>query len=166
VISTRVDASDLEDMARALKYEQDGQQMRRDMLRNLKAAIRPAEAEAKAGIMSMGSAGLTAGRSLRSAIAAQVKSEARLTGRTAGVRVKVRKRNMPRGFVNAPKRTNSPRGWRHPTLGRDASGAPLWVHQVGRPGWFDTPMHAHSLEYREAIHQALESTSRRLTRRV
>lgn len=166
MIPVRVDASDLEDLARALKYEQDGREMRRDLLRNLKAAIKPAEAEAKAGIMAMGSAGLTGGRSLRAAIASQIKSEARLSGRTAGVRVKARKRGMPRGFANAPKRTNSAKGWRHPTFRRDASGSALWVHQVGRPGWFDTPMHAHSLQYREAVHQALESTARRLTRRV
>jgi hypothetical protein len=166
MIRARVDASDLEDMARALRYEQDGREMRRDLLRNLRVAIKPAEAEAKTGILSMGSAGLHTGRSLRAAIAAQVKSEARLTGRSVGIRVKARKRGMPRGFANAPKRTNSARGWRHPTLGRGATGAATWVHQTGKPGWFDTPMHSHSLQYREAVHQALESTARRLTRRV
>lgn len=166
MIRARVDASDLEDMARALRYEQDGQQMRRDLMRNLKAAVEPAQAQAKAGIMSMGSAGLTSGKSLRAAIASQIKTESRLTGRTVGVRVKAKKRGMPRGFTNAPKRTNSAKGWRHPTFARDETGASRWVHQTGRPGWFDDPLHSRSLQYREAIHQALESTARRLTRRV
>lgn len=165
MIRMGLDASDLKDMASAIKREADSKQLRRDLMRNLRQAVKPAENEAKSSIMAMGSAGLRTGPSLRSAIARQVKSETRLSGKYAGIRVKVRKRNMPRGFVNAPKRTNSAKGWRHPTFGRDADGATRWVHQLGKPRWFDDPMQAHAPEYRAAVHQAMEETANRLARK-
>jgi hypothetical protein len=162
MISVLVDSYDLKKLVAVLRTEENGKLLRRDLAKNIRRALAPAVREAKAGIMAMASAGIPAeGEPLRAAIARQVKAEARLSGRSAGARVKAKKRGMPRGFVNAPKRTNRAKGWRHPVHGRD-----VWVHQIGRPDWFDGPMQRNKGEYRRAVIHAMGETARRISRRV
>jgi hypothetical protein len=160
VIEVRVDSSDLRRLGLALRVEENGKQLRRDLTKEIRRALAPAVAEARAGIMAMGSSGPSAGVPLRAAIARQVRAEARLSGRTPGARVKAKKRGMPRGFVNAPKRTNRAAGWRHPVYGHG------WAQQFGRPGWFDEPMQRNKGAYRAAVIKAMGDTARRVTRRV
>lgn len=181
-----VSSPDLVDLAVAIKYEEDGAVMRRDLLRGLRAAVKPAVDEAKSSIMSMDAGGLRqqsngswhlgskkqAGGSLRRAIARQVTTEVNLTQRKAKVKVKVRKRNMPRGFVNAPKAVSLPQGWRHPVVQRGLRGAegplppPKWVQQIGKPGWFDEPLRSHRAQYRAAIQAAMQRTADRIAGKV
>ncbi|HET6262352.1 MAG TPA: hypothetical protein VFG99_08960 [Chloroflexia bacterium] len=114
--------------------------------------------------MSMPSGGLRQpGGGLRAAIARQVTTEVSATRRSAKVKVKVRKRNMPRGFRNAPRAVNSPAGWRHPVLG---SGGTRWVSQLGKPGWFDEPLRSHRVAYQRAVRQAMDATADRIARRT
>lgn len=174
MIRAGVSSPDLVDLAVAIRYEQDGAVMRRELLQGLRAAVRPAIQEAKSSIMSMDSGGLRQpGGSLRRAIAKQVTSEVSLTQRKAKVKVKVRKRAMPRGFVNAPKTVSLPGGWRHPVvqrpLARGAQGpmpAPRWVQQMGKPGWFDEPLRSHRAAYRAAVQAAMDRTADRIARKV
>lgn len=173
VVRTEVSAPDLVDLAVAIKYEQDGAVMRRDLLRGLRAAVHPAVDEAKSSIMSMEAHGLKQpGGSLRAAIKRQVTTEISLTQKRAKVKVKVRKRQMPRGFENAPKAVSLPGGWRHPVVQRGLRGAegpakpPVWVHQVGKPGWFDEPLRSHRDKYRAAVQAAMQRTADRIARKV
>jgi len=161
VIEYRVDASDLQRLTRALRSHEDGKALRRGLTKEIRGALAPAVAEAKSAILGMSSSGLSEGGSLRTAIARQIKAEARLSGRSAGARVKAKKRGMPRGFANAPKRTNRAAGWRHPVYGRDA-----WVQQLGKPGWFDDSMQGNRAAYRAAVIQAMGNVARQITRRV
>lgn len=162
MIGLRVYSDDLAGLTRALRSAEDGKKLRRDLAKEIRKALSPAVAEAKAGVMSMDSAGSGGGEPLRPAIAAQVKAQARLSGRSAGAKVRVRKRGMPRGFDNAPRRTNRAKGWRHPVFGdRDT-----WVHQVGKPDWFDDPMRRGAPRYRAAVVRAMADTARRITRRA
>jgi hypothetical protein len=164
MIRTEVTSPDLVDLAVAIKYEEHGAVMRRELLRNLRAAVKPAVAEAKASIMSMPSGGLRQpGGSLRRAIARQVATEVSLTQRKAKVKVKVRKRNMPRGFENAPKAVSMAGGWRHPVIG---TGGDRWVTQIGKPGWFDEPLRSRRATYRAAVEQAMQATANRIARRT
>jgi hypothetical protein len=157
-----VDAEALRTLGRVLGEEADGKKLRRDLAKEMRGALAPAVSAAKAGIMSMGSSGLpTVGAPLRASIARQIKAEARLSGRSTGARIKVTKRKMPRSFDNAPKRTNSAKGWRRRVFGSDT-----WVQQMGHPGWFDDPMKHNATKYRAAILQAMEGAARRITRRV
>lgn len=153
------DTEVLRALGRALGAEADGKKLRRDLAKGMRKALDPAVAQAKAGIMAMSSGGLArTGPPLRSAIARQVKAEARLSGRSTGARVKARKRSMPRGFANAPKRTNSTKGWRRQIYGRG-----VWVEQKGRPGWFDDPMQRNAKQYRAAVFDAMQAAAQRIS---
>lgn len=164
MIGLEVDTADLKRLSAALRAEENGAQLRRDLTTAIRRSLRPAVAEAKSSIRSMpstGGLGKAAGGGLRQAIARRVRAEARLGGRTVGARVKVVKVGMPRGFINAAKRTNRAAGWRHPVFGRDR-----WVHQTGLPNWFDGPMQRNKAVYREAVKHAMADTARRITRRA
>jgi hypothetical protein len=159
MIGMTVDTSALQTLGRALGAEADGKKLRRDLAKNMRTALAPAVAQAQSGIKSMSSGGLPhTGPPLRAAIARQVKAEARLSGRSTGARVKARKKSMPRGFANAPKRTNSHKGWRRQVYGRGA-----WVTQRGRPGWFDEPMKRNAKQYRAAVLAAMEQAAKRIS---
>lgn len=174
VVRAEVTSPDLVDLAVAIKYEEDGAVMRREFVRNLRAAVDPAAKEAKASIMSMPSGGLRQdGGSLRAAVAKQVKTQVSLTTRKAAVKVKIKKNKYPRGFNNAPKALQLAGGWRHPVvqkpLGKGVHGplpAPRWVKQVGKPGWFDEPLRSHRARYRAAVEEAMQHTADRIARKV
>lgn len=168
----QVDADDIRKAAETLDREQNGLQLRRELAANLRDAVRPAVDAARGAILSMSDHGLAAeGEPLRAAIASKIRAKARLTGRGAGVRVSVPKKGMPRGFANAPKRTNSAKGWRHPVppprLPDGVQGPlrpPVWVHQIGKPGWFDDTLRRHRKEYRQAVKRAVDSAAQRISR--
>lgn len=165
MIRTSVSSDDLADLASAIRFEDNGAVLRRELLQNLRKAVKPAVTGAKASIMSMDSGGRSqAGGSLRRAIARQITTETKLSAKSAKVRVKVKKKNMPRGFKNAPKAVSLPGGWRHPTFTRYADGSRKWVPQIGKPGWFDDPMQRHRAEYRAAIKAAMDHTAARIAR--
>jgi hypothetical protein len=174
-VRVEMSSPDLVDLAIAIKYEQDGAVMRRDLLRNLRAAVKPAVEEAKASIMALPVGGLRQhsdgkwhlgtkkqpGGSIRSAIRKQVTTEISLSPRSAKVKVKVRKRNMPRNFKNAPKAFQLAGGWRHPVFDQDR-----WVAQIGKPGWFDVPLRSHRARYKAAVEAAMRQTADRIARKV
>lgn len=151
----------LEALVRALRAEEDGKQLRRDLGKNMRAALRPAAAEAKSGIMSMSSAGLGTSPALRSSIAKRIRPEVKLGGRWTGARVKARKTPNVRGFSQAPRRTQRPAGWRTQTFGNGE-----WRTQHGRLRWFDEAMQANAGEYRDAVLQAMEDMARRIANRA
>lgn len=162
MIGLTTDTDDLRDLARALGAEADGKKLRRELTTNIRKALAPAVAEAKSSILSMTSGGLAHdGPPLRAAIARQVKAQARVTGRSAGAKVRVTKKGMPREFAWAARRTNRSKGWRHPVYGTDT-----WVSQTGKPGWFDDPMQRNRAMYRKAVREAMAQSARRITRRV
>lgn len=155
------DAQRLEQVATAIRFEEDGKQLRKDMLTNLRAAVEPAIPVIKAGVMSMSGHGRVS-PSLSTTVANKVRVATRLTGDRAGVRVSIGKAGMPRGFRNAPKRLNRAEGWRHPVFGnRD-----VWVSQRGVPGYFDLPLQDRRDELRAAVVRAVEDMSERLARRA
>lgn len=163
MIALEADASALKRVATALNAEADGKALRRDLGKNIRKALAPAVAEARAGIRSMSSAGLPVeGGGLRQAIARRIRAQAKLSGRTPGARVRVSKRGMPRGFELAARRTNRRKGWRHPVYGNRN----VWVSQLGKPGWFDDPMRRGRPRYRAAVLAALNESARRITRKV
>lgn len=163
VVKLTVDQKALVALGRALKAEADGREMRRDLIRELRKPLAPAISEIKAGVMAMPSAGLPVaeGPPLRASVARRIRPEVKLSGRAPGVRIKARKTENVRGFRNAPKRLNSPKGWRHPVWGRD-----VWVQQLGQPRFFDEPIERRRGEFRGAVVRAMHDTARRLSIRV
>lgn len=149
-------------LGKALKREADGKELRKDLIRELKKPLAPAVAEIKSGLLSMSSAGLPReGESLRRAAARRITSQVKLSGFAPGVRIRARKTPAVRDFANAPKRLNSPKGWRRRIYGRDQ-----WVTQVSsNPHYFDDPLRHRRDEFRRAVLAAMEATAARIAQR-
>jgi hypothetical protein len=161
-VELTVQQQGLQELARALKAEADGKALRKDLMKQLKAAVEPIREKARSNLMSIGSAGLTEGASLRTAVASQLKAETRLSGRSAGVRLRVRRKGMPRGFVNAPKALNTPKGWRHQVYGRD-----VFVQQIAVPAeWFDRAAREGRKPAQKAAMEAVEAMAQRVADRA
>lgn len=161
-VALSVEQQGLQALGRALKDEADGKQLRKELSKKLREALEPIKEEARSNLMGIASAGLSQGAPLRSAVASQMKAEARLSGRNTGARLKVRRKGMPRGFHNAPKALNNPQGWRHRVYGRD-----VWTQQVALPSeWFDRATRAHRDDAAEAAMEAVEDMAQRIATRT
>lgn len=152
-----VDQKQLRRVYAALRAEEDGKELSRDLVRELRDVAEPAAEAARAAILSMGSHS-EALPGLRGTVAHHTRVKVRLTGKRPGVMVRVDKNGMPRGFRNAPKRLNSARGWRHQVFGNPD----VWVSQRGKPGWFDDTMKKFTAEAREAAGHALDKVAKRI----
>lgn len=149
-------------LVRAIRAEEDGKQLRKELARNMRDVLKPAAAEAKSAIMSMPSGGLMpSAPALRPAIAKRIRPEVKLGGRWSGARVKAFKTKNIRNFPNAPKRTNRASGWRHPVFGNRDN----WVTQHGKLEWFDRAFQGREGTYRAAVEQAMEDMARRIADR-
>ncbi len=146
-------------VAAALDAEADGHEWRRELATELHAALAPGVDAARAAVLSMPGGLPHAGEPLRQAVAAAVTADIRLSGSSAGARIRARKSGMPRGFTNAPKRLNG-RGWRHPVFSPD-----VWVAQRGAPGWFDNTLRPLRPAMRAAAERALQARAQRIARR-
>ncbi|MFC6017214.1 hypothetical protein ACFP2T_13480 [Plantactinospora solaniradicis] len=162
MIELSVDAQALQALGRRLRDEEDGKKLRRDLAKNLRAALEPAKDEVRSALMGMATAGLEVdGAPLRTTVLKGLKAEARLTGRKTGARLKIKKTPELRNFKNAPKRLNSKKGWRHRVFGQD-----VWVTQVGEREYFDRTIRTGQGRYRAAVRAAMAETARRITRKV
>lgn len=151
----------LDALVRAIRAEEDGKQLRKDLAKNMREALKPGAQQAKNSIMAMVSVkGATP--SLRTSIAKKIRPEVKLGGHWSGARVKAFKTKNIRGFPNAPKRTNRASGWRHPVFGnRD-----VWVAQRGKLEWFDRSFRGRENIYNEAVAEAMEDMARRIADRA
>ncbi|KOG73555.1 hypothetical protein ADK77_08490 [Streptomyces antibioticus] len=152
----------LDALVRAIRAEEDGKALRKELARNMREALKPAAAEAKSQIMSMSSAGLPTAPALRSSIARKIRPEVKLGGRWSGARVKAFKTKNVRGFPNAPKRTNRAGGWRHPVWGNRE----VWIQQHGKVDWFDRSFQGREGVYKAAAEAAMENMARRIVARA
>ncbi|QJT01788.1 hypothetical protein G9272_16950 [Streptomyces asoensis] len=149
-------------LTRAIRAEEDGKQLRKELAANMRDALRPGAAEAKSSIMSLSSAGLPTAPALRSSVARKIRPEVKLGGRWSGARVKAFKTKNVRGFPNAPKRLNRAGGWRHPVYGNRE----IWVQQHGKVDWFDRAFEGREGHYKEAVEAAMENMAQRLAARA
>ncbi len=160
-VELRMQAKGLDSLLGAIRAEEDGKQLRKELAGNLRKALKPAAEQAKSGIMSMASAGPSTSPALRSSIAKKIRPEVKLGGRWTGARVKARKTPNIRRFANAPKRTQSSKGWRTQTFGRGE-----WRVQRGRVEWFDRAMASDKAIYQRACMDAMEAMAARIASRA
>jgi hypothetical protein len=149
-------------LTRAIRAEEDGKQLRKELARDMREALKPGAAEAKSSIMSLSSAGLPTAPALRSSVAKKIRPEVKLGGRWSGARVKAFKTKNVRNFPNAPKRLNRAGGWRHPVFGLRE----VWVQQHGKVDWFDRAFEGREGQYRAAVEAAMENMARRIASRA
>ncbi|AVH58661.1 MULTISPECIES: hypothetical protein [Streptomyces] len=161
-IDLSVSCDGLQALVRAIRQEADGKELRKELAKNMRDALKPAAVQAKSGIASMASGGAGPGTSpaLRSAIAKKIRPEVKLGGRWTGARVKARKTPTVRGFANAPKRTQSDT-WRTQSWGNG-----VWRNQPGKLNWFDRATSAHKAEYKQAVFEAMEAMAERIANRA
>lgn len=149
-------------LTRAIRAEEDGKQLRKELAADMRNALKPAAAEAKSSIMAASSSGLPTAPALRSSIAKKIRPEVKLGGRWSGARVKAFKTRNVRNFPNAPKRMNRAGGWRHPVFG----SREVWVQQRGKVDWFDRSFEGREGVYKQAVEAAMENMARRLAARA
>lgn len=153
----------LDSLVAAIRAEEDGKQLRKDLAKEMREALKPGAAHAKSAVMGMVSAGgLPTAPALRSSIARKIRPEVKLGGRWSGARVKAFKTKNVRGFPNAPKRTNRASGWRHPLFGNRE----VWVQQRGKIGWFDRSFQGREGLYKQAVEAAMNNMAQRIASRV
>jgi len=150
----------LESVIFALQQEQDAKALRRDFGEQLREAVEPALPVIRGELMAMGGS-ISASPPLRSTVASQLATKVRYSGASPGVRVSISRGGMPRGFSDAARRINQGE-WKHPVYGRPGSD----VTQIGKQGFFDTPLQDRKEEMRRAVLQAIESMADRLASRA
>ncbi|WP_410676650.1 hypothetical protein [Amycolatopsis sp. cmx-4-68] len=150
------------EMARALRSVEDGKEIKRDIVKQLRRAAGPVRQLVRAAIRSAPSSGRGhPGRGIRSAISQKVQVVAKLNGKAVGARIVAKETTSTRGFTNAPRRFNSSAGWHHQTFG----DAPEQF-QLGKPGWFDDTIAARKKVFRSAMEDVVDEAARRVARRV
>jgi hypothetical protein len=160
-----LDTGDLKALNKALKAHEDGKELRKQLSKELRAAVRPMVPAIRAAWLAAPSHGhdtATRGRQgapdLRKLLARSTRAQVRLTGKEAGVRVRTDGRKMPDRMKSLPAYAEGikPR-WRHPVFGnRDA-----WVTQRPFPRFYATarPDEARA---REAVEAAVDKIRRQL----
>lgn len=161
-VEVKVDASVLQILGKTLKAEADGALLRKDLIADLRLAVVPGVSAVKSKLSAIPHpSAASASPALGSYLATQVKSQVRLSGRSAGVKVRVRKTPNVRNFAQAAKRLNRS-GWRHKVFGRD-----VWVEQVSPiPGYFDRTLMDGKPRYRAAVLAAIAKMQARLSSRL
>jgi hypothetical protein len=160
-INLELTPQNLRQISRALKAEEDGKELRKELAANMRDALKPGAANAKSAIMSMASTTPHSGPALKTAIARKIRPEVRITGRFPGAKIKAFKTKTLRNFPNAPKRTNRASGWRHPVYGNRE----VWVQQAGKVKWFDHAFEGQQAHYRRQVQFALADMVNRIASR-
>jgi len=154
-------SSNLRNVSNALKAEEDGKELRKELTKNMREALKPGAARAKSSIMSMASTTPHSGPALKTAIARRIRPEVRITGKFPGAKIKAFKTKNLRNFPNAPKRTNRASGWRHPVYGNRE----VWVQQTGKVKWFDRAFEGEQAHYKRQVQFALADMVNRIASR-
>jgi len=165
-----VDQQALQALSRAIKAETDGNKLRRQLAADMREVMERAVPDVEHAVMALGGDGGIPGgaeafrrvprkqatTALRQALISAIKTEARMSGRATGARVRMRTTSDYHGFRNAAKRFNA-FSFRHPVFGRDQ-----WVQQMGHRHYFEEPLEARKQELRDAILQAMSDMAYRI----
>lgn len=155
MIDVEVSSDDLVDAIRALRGMEDGKEIRKAMRRNIASAAKPMVPAIRAKVKSLPSKGLKGSRQrqaqpgLRASVARAVRLQVQMSGRFAGVTVRVDPKKMPPGMRNLPgylEGTAPFQRWRHPVFG----DADRYVSQQPRPYFY-----AIADRYEEPVRRAV-----------
>lgn len=133
-------AEQLRRLSRDLRQLEDGREIRKDLVRNLKAVANEVVRAERAAVLALPSKGENARRGrrpLRRRFASATQARVRPSGRDAGVSVLINPKRMPEGQHNLPAYWNRERGYerlRHPVFGDEDT----WVQQPVHPWFYET----------------------------
>lgn len=157
-----IDQRSLIAVRKAMAAEADGKALRKDLIKDLRAAAAPGVPKLQAAVRSLPDVSpAEATPRLRETVAKQVKVAVALGGKNPGVKFRVDGKAKVRGFRLAGRRLNQPKGWRHPVFGN--TDAP-WVVQYGDANrrWFEPTIKRDSGDYSEAVREAIAAMARRI----
>jgi vacuolar-type H+-ATPase subunit F/Vma7 len=160
-VSVEVRQDELRDLIRALRAEDDGKVLRKEMAKALRDTLRPHAERAKNAALSIPSGGAATSPKLRPAIARSIQPRVNMTMKGAGASIRARRTPRIRNFSNAPKRTNSRKGWRTQSWGNDK-----WRVQMGKVDWFDNAMRGVEPEARAQVKQIVDEMAHRIASRA
>lgn len=155
-----VTTDDLQSLVRALRAEEDGKALRKQLARELKQALEPFAARARSAALAIPAQGPQVSPAIRPAIAKRIQPEIKLGGRWTGARLRARKTPNIRNFANAPKRTQALEGFHAPIFGTGR-----WRVQRGKPDWFDESLQGLQPAAAQAAQRVIEGMARRIAQR-
>lgn len=151
----------LKTLGRSLRSEADGKQLRKDLIADLRTAVTPGVSAVQGQLRAIPHTSTTqSSPALGTYLAARVRTQVRLSGKRAGVAIRIPQTPALRGFRNAARRLNRD-GWRHKVFGHD-----VWVEQTSPiRGYFDKTLSRDKPKYRAAVEAAIEKMVRRVASR-
>lgn len=184
-MDVRVQGADqLASLAKRLKNAGDGgKQLRKELLKAVRAGAKPALADTRRAVKVIPVTGTRGGggkareehafgrskgdeakrraraqrgSGLRDSVAKSLRLVVKTGSRTALVRIEVDSSKMPPDQRTLPRHLDSPKGWRHPTFGRDP-----WTQQYGRP-WFRVTIQRHLPAVRAHITKAMDDIAQKV----
>lgn len=162
-MEVKVDDRGLRELAAAIREEANGKQLRKDLIKSLRTAVEPGVRAVQGRLRSMPHHSHLASAptpGLGTYLAGRTRAQVKLTGRSAGVAVRIPQTPQLRGFKFAARRLD--RGhWRHQVFGKG-----IWVSQVSPiPNYMDTTLTRDKAKYRAAVVAAMDDMRDRLGRR-
>jgi hypothetical protein len=160
-VDLTVDQRAMQNVAKALKAEDDGKALRKDLIKELKIAVAPGVTAVKSQLTSMPSASVPSSPALGSYLASRTVANVRLSGQRTGVAIRIKKTPQLRGFVTASRQLNRA-SWRHKVFGRD-----VWVTQQSPiKGFFDETLAKGKEAYKDGVARALDAMAKRIASRT
>jgi len=152
---SRTTQADLRKLSKQLRTVGDAKVIRRESTKRLRAAARPAQQRVKAAARGLPAKGPKSS-GLRRRTANAITTQVRMSGRMAGVNIRIPTSRMG-GLSVLPQRMNAGR-WRHPVYGNRE----VWVTQTSRAGWFDRTLQMQGPGVRREIKRVLDDIERKL----
>jgi hypothetical protein len=162
MIELSVDQSKLVALGKLMKKEANAAQLKKDLIADFKIAAEPGMSQVKGKLQAIPHEGPPTSPAMGSYLASRVRLQVRLTGRSAGVRIRIQQTPSLRGFAFAARRLNR-KSWRHTVYGDKER----WVTQTSPiPGYFDETLSSYKEAYTAAVLLACRKLARRLGERL
>jgi len=170
-----IDGGRLKVLAKELKQQAEGKQLRKDLVKELRTEGNRVRDRVRAAWLSAPSEGhgtASAAREalpdLRKLLAKATRTQVRLTGKEAGVRVRTDGRKMPNRMRGLPRIVEGlghavdgrPGRWRHPVFGNPD----VWVSQRPFPRFYAAVRASDDMQERQACERAVEAMFQRIAR--
>ena len=160
-VEVEVHSDDLVQVTRALRGVEDGKELRKQLRRNITAAAKPMVPAVRSKVKSLPSkGGPRPGRPpLRASVAKATRLQVQMSGRYAGVTIRVDPKKMPEGMHNLPGYLDGTapfERWRSPNWGRDQ-----WKTQPSHPYFY-----AIARRYEPAVKQAVAESIETIRRQI
>lgn len=161
MIELTVDQTKLIKLAKLMKAEADSVKLKADLVTFIHEAAEPGVSAVQGKLRAMPNNGVESSPALGSYLAARVKPSVRMSGKSAGVSIRIPFTPQLRGFKLAARRLNKV-SWRHKVYGNE-----VWVRQESPiPGFFDETLSRYKEAYAAAVWKACQRQAMRLGERL